>query len=407
MVPMSAVRTPWQSLLERAWLSRPVIWLMGLRRAGKTTLCRSLPDVVYYDCELPRTRRLMDDLEGFLADHRGKRIVLDEIHRLDQPAELLKIAADHYPDIRIIATGSSTLGASARFRDTLAGRKMNCWLTPMTWADVLAFPTAGRSARELLLHRMLYGGLPGFSVASGQPESAYGDWLDDYWAKDIQELFRLERQHAFAKFLELLLINSGGLFVAERYATPCEVSRTTISNYLSALEATFVMQVVRPFSTNPQAEITSAPKIYGFDTGFMCHARGWTTLRPDDCGSLWEHLVLNELNARFQQVAVKHWRDKQDHEVDFILDRPGQPPIAIECKYTYEAVIPRGLAAFRRRYPSGTNILVCSDVDQPFTRTSGGLTMTVLGLAHLANHPLAPSGLPNGDTARTSVRHDP
>ena len=57
--------------------------------------------------------------------------VLDEIHRLPNPSELLKIAADHYPDIRILSTGSSTLGASARFRDTLAGRKQEVWLTPM------------------------------------------------------------------------------------------------------------------------------------------------------------------------------------------------------------------------------------------------------------------------------------
>ena len=100
-----------------------MIWLSGVRRVGKTFLCRSLPRVAYFDCELPRIRRELQDPEAFLAGVAGKRVVLDEIHPLPHPTELLKIATDHFPDIRIIATGSSTLGATTKFRDTLTGRK--------------------------------------------------------------------------------------------------------------------------------------------------------------------------------------------------------------------------------------------------------------------------------------------
>ena len=126
----------WIDRIENAWEKRSVVWLAGVRRVGKTYLCQSLPDVEYFDCELPRTRRTMQDPEGFLEVLRGKRIVLDEIHRLDNPSELLKIAADHFPDIRIIATGSSTLSASSKFKDTLAGRKRDLWLTPMCQRDL-------------------------------------------------------------------------------------------------------------------------------------------------------------------------------------------------------------------------------------------------------------------------------
>ena len=104
--------------LEGAWKRRSVVWLSGVRRAGKTFLTQSLGDVEYFDCELPRVRRMIDNPEEFLQDNRGRRIVLDEIHRLERPSEILKIAADHFPDTRILATGSSTLGASAKFRDT-------------------------------------------------------------------------------------------------------------------------------------------------------------------------------------------------------------------------------------------------------------------------------------------------
>jgi hypothetical protein len=103
--------------------------------------------------------------------------------------------------------------------------------------------------------------------------------MDAYWAKDIQELFRLERRASFQRFVELLLAQSGGIFEATRFAAPCEVSRTTIANYLAALEATSVALVLRPFSTRRSNEIIAAPKVYGFDTGFVCAHRGWTSLR--------------------------------------------------------------------------------------------------------------------------------
>jgi predicted AAA+ superfamily ATPase len=86
----------WLNLFERAWKERSVVWLAGVRRVGKTCLCQDLPEVEYFECELPRVRRMMLDPESFLDGLRGKRIVLDEIDRLQNPSELLKIAADHY-----------------------------------------------------------------------------------------------------------------------------------------------------------------------------------------------------------------------------------------------------------------------------------------------------------------------
>ncbi len=146
----------WLKLLERAWKERSVVWLAGVRRVGKTCLCQDLPEVEYFDCELPRVRRMMLDPESFLDGLVGKRIVLDEIHRLQNPSELLKIAADHHSRTHIVATGSSTLGASKKFRDTLAGRKRDLWLAPMCLLDM------DDANQTDLKHRFLRGGLPPF-----------------------------------------------------------------------------------------------------------------------------------------------------------------------------------------------------------------------------------------------------
>jgi uncharacterized protein len=370
-------RTYWQAELERLWKRRTVVWLPGVRRSGKTTLCRSLPDIEYFDCELPRQRRSMEDPEGFLAGLAGKRVVLDEVHRLRNPSQLLKIAADHYPTVRIIATGSSTLGATRKFRDSLTDRKAELWLTPVMSRDL-------RDFRDVDLPSRLYrGGLPPFLLTAEPSESEFQSWVDSYWAKDIQELFRLERRQSFLQFVELLLIASGGIFEATRYASACEVSRPTISNYLSILETTYVAHVVRPFSTRKSVEIVAAPKVYGFDTGFVCYFRGWQHPRPDDLGVLWEHYVLNEIHARLQTRRVNYWRDKHGHEVDFVYVRRGHPPIAIECKWSADGFEPAALRSFATHYPKAECLVVCQDVGASTTRHYGTLKINFVSLESL------------------------
>lgn len=400
---------------------------MGVRRSGKTTLCHSMLNTrdpgnsskisdmavtEYFDCELPRVRRLFEDPQEFLDTLKGRRVILDEVHRLDNPSELLKIAADYYHDIKILATGSSTLGASLKFKDTLAGRKEEVWLTPMMSLDLQDFkdkslhpshrdlrsirvprpggtpiggqrPTTG-DIRDLR-HRFLYGGLPPFFLAKSFPERDFQEWLDAYWAKDIQELFRLERRYSFQKFLELLLAQSGGIFEATRFSKQCEISRTTITNYLSVLEATFVIHVLRPFSTHKATEIVSAPKVYGFDTGFVCYFRGIHELRAEDLGFLWEHYVLNELHAMLQSQQINYWRDKRGHEVDFILSRRGASPIAIECKWQDKDFEPDNLKIFRRQYPGEGNYVVANNVDKPYKRNYGEVTVRFININHLTN----------------------
>lgn len=367
----------WAAKIAAAWRNRSVVWLSGVRRVGKTTLARGLPDCVYYDCELPSVRRELEDPESWLRSHRTGPVILDEIHRLNDPAALLKIAADHFPRLKLLATGSSMLGASAKFRDTLAGRKATVWLTPMNHQDLAAF------ADPSLPHRLLHGGLPAFFLAPEPPGRDFQDWLDAYWAKDVLELFRLERRHAFQRLFELLLTSSGGIFEASRLAGACEVSRQTIQNYLAVLEATYVAHVIRPFTTHKTSEIVSAPKVYGFDTGFVAYHRGWDRLRREDLGLLWEHYVLNELQAATQAREIRYWRTKQGHEVDFVVPGRGRAPTAIECKWTASDFDPGALRLFRRRYPTGPNIVVTSDTSGTYDRRFGDLTVRFVGIAGL------------------------
>jgi predicted AAA+ superfamily ATPase len=356
-------RSFWLKKIQIAWQHRNVIWLNGVRRSGKTCLAQSLPNMEYFDCELPRVRAQLEDPEEFLSSFtKGETLIFDEVHRLNNPSQLLKIAADYFPKLKILATGSSTLGASAKFKDTLAGRKTEIWLTPMIMQDMQDFDLTN------LKHRLHYGGLPPFFLSKNIAASDFQEWMDGYWAKDIQELFRLERRQSFQKFAELLMIQSGGIFEASRFAAPCEISRTTISNYLAVLEATHVAHIIRPFTSRRSTEIVSAAKVYSFDTGFVFYHRGWQKLQEENLGYLWEHFVLNEMQARLPNKYIYYWRDKRGHEVDFVFAKPGKKPVAIECTWQTKSFESTNIEAFRRQYNEGVNLIVCPNIERPVNR---------------------------------------
>lgn len=332
----------------------------------------------------------MEEPEAFLRAQAGARLALDEIHRLEDPAALLKIAADHFPEIRIVATGSSTLGASAKFRDTLAGRKSELRLTPLCEADA-TFPGYADTIR-----RFLNGGLPAFFLADRREDAEYSEWIEAFWARDIMELFRLERRRSFLKFSELLLAQSGGRFNAAAFATACGISRPTVMNYLAILESTGLVQVIRPFHAGSAKEITATPLVYGFDTGFVAWAQGRHEIAPKERGFFWEHLVLNELKALLQTEEILSWRDKQGREVDFVVAPRGASAIGIEVKWSAEAFDPAGMTAFRALHPGGANLVVAHDVTVPYEREFKGLRVKFIPLRGLADVLMTLSTAQNG-----------
>jgi hypothetical protein len=135
-----------------------------------------------------------------------------------------------------------------------------------------------------LRERLRLGGLPQVLLGDQDPEDFFPEWLDSYFARDVQELFRLEKRSAFLRVLQILMRQSGGLLDITKLAAAGEVSRITVANWLNVYEVTHTIRIVRPFSGGGRREIVAQPRVFGFDTGLICHARGWDRLRNDDCG---------------------------------------------------------------------------------------------------------------------------
>jgi hypothetical protein len=366
----------WLNQMDRAWRQVPILWLTGVRRAGKTVLAKSLPDAEFVNCDLPSSARRLEDPEAFLRALDGRTLILDEVHQLPDPSRLLKIAADAFPGLKVLATGSSTLAATTKFRDSLTGRKRDVALMPVLAEELPAFGVSDIQVR------LLQGGLPQALLADTRDTEFYGEWLDSYYARDVQELFHLGKRAEFLRMLELVLRQSGGMLEITSLAKHTGVSRATVSSWMDILQITHVAFLVRPFADGGRREILAQPKSYGFDTGFVCYAKGWDDLRPEDSGLLWEHLVLDTLRAA-QCPKIQFWRDKQQREVDFVLPRGRDSVDAIECKWNPDAFEPRGLMAFRDNYPDGRNYLLSPNVRHRAVRRIGDLEWTLLPIGEL------------------------
>ncbi|MFM7099587.1 MAG: ATP-binding protein [Verrucomicrobiota bacterium] len=376
----------WLNRIHRAWGQAPIVWLAGVRRVGKTTLARLLPadETLYLNCDSPRAALEVADPEFFFSQLKRPIVVLDEVHQLPDPTRLLKIAADEFPRLKVIATGSSTLAAAKKFRDTLTGRKRLVCLRPVLFSELGAF-----GEPDVAL-RLLRGGLPPALLAERADPDFYGEWLDSHFARDVQELFGVAKRAGYLALLQLLLRQSGGLLDYTRLARDTGLSRPTVMHYLEICETTLTVHLVRPYHAGGGREWTHQPKGYLFDTGFVCHARGWDQLRPDDCGPLWEHLVLDTLLSVEDPARVLFWRDHQQREVDFVVPRGRERVDAYECKWSALNPDLKNLRAFRTAYPQGRNYVVVPLAKEPTPLRMDGLQVELVTPAHLMTGRNAP-----------------
>ncbi|MBI2813210.1 MAG: ATP-binding protein [Opitutae bacterium] len=368
----------WLERVEQAWTEAPIVWLAGVRRSGKTTLAQSLSPErsLYVNCDLPATEDMVRDPALFFRHCDRPVVVFDEIHQLRDPSRVLKIAADEFPKLRVLATGSSTLAASRKFRDTLTGRKRLVHLVPALAGELAAFGAN-------LERRLYHGGLPPALLAAAKPPAFYREWLDSFFARDIQRLFAFRDINRFNALFEYVLRQSGGQLEVAKTASALGISRATVESHFQALEITQALTLVRPFHGGGQGEIVRQAKAYAFDTGFVSFAHGWDPLRPADRGLLWEHLALEAFQAHWPGEAVRYWRDKAGREVDFVRPRGRDAVDAYECKWNAAAFDPAALKVFRGYYPKGRNHLLSPGTGRSFVKKVQGLELTVCGLEDL------------------------
>ena len=350
----------WLKQLKDSWKNRPLVWLSGVRRSGKTILCKMIPDALYLNCDLPSVGRRLENPEFFFSNLPDRTtVIFDEIHRLQDPSLILKIGTDEFPHLKILATGSSTLEATKKFRDSLTGRKTQLFLPPVLWNECLNdfdIPDLDK--------RLMNGGLPQFLLSEEKIGELYSEWIDSYYARDIQELFNVRNRSGFLKLMHLLIMQSGGILEITSLAKESGLSRPTVMAHIEAMSVAHAITLIHPYFGGGRKEIIKRPKAYAFDTGFVTHVRGWTEIRETDRGQLWEHLVLDMLQVAYGNVY--YWTDKYKNEIDFIVKGKGKELHTIECKINPDKYSSVAVMKFREYYPEGRNFCYSPHIQPPY-----------------------------------------
>jgi hypothetical protein len=351
-----------QALLAEALADTPVVLIHGPRQCGKTTLARTFGEAHGYtyfsfDNDVTLAAAKADPM-GFVGD-LPERTILDEVQRAPELFTSLKAAVDRRRTAgRFILTGSANILFVSGLTDSLAGRMEILRLHPLAQCEL-----AGRAPRFLdtlfarafktrsherlgaeLAERIAAGGYPA-ALARATPRRRtawYRDYVETLVQRDVRNLARISALDALPRLLALAAGQTARLLNVTDLASPFQLSRPTIGDYVTLLERVFLLERLPPWHSNRLSRLIKTPKLHVGDTGIACALLGLDAsgLARDRAtlGQLLETFVFQELRrqASWHEVAIRfhHFRDKDGSEVDVVLERAAHEIAGIEVKAT-------------------------------------------------------------------------
>lgn len=360
---------------SRLTSSKKIILVLGARQVGKTTLVKSIgkklegEKVLYLNCDLEEDNSAINTtskavFERLLVLSNVDILLIDEAQRLDNPGLTLKIIYDNFPQVKVLATGSSSFDLKNKLSDPLTGRYLDFTLYPLSFIEVLGSnkPSSNElilknQADELLPQAMIYGLYPDVYLESdpGQKQILLDKITESYLFKDILSFQRVKNSQAIKDLTKALAYQVGSEVNENELANRLKIDRKTVVSYLDILEKAYVIVSAHPYSKNPRREIGSRYKIYFADLGIRNSLIGDfnpINLRAD-AGFLWENFLFIERRKFFankgQAVLANFWRSYSGAEVDYIEKVTNQDILAFEFKYGPGA-LSKGTTSFASEY---------------------------------------------------------
>lgn len=315
----------------------PVVTLLGPRQAGKTTLARALlKDYAYVSLETPDILKFaQEDPRGFLARYPEKTI-FDEVQRASHLISYLQGMVDESGTTgQFVLTGSHQLELGATITQSLAGRTGILNLLPFSMEELRAATVTFDTFEEYVFT----GFLPRIYDQNQRPSIAYANYYRTYIEKDVRQIVQLKNASLFDKFMRLLAGRTGQVMNCQSLASDVGVDPKTIREWLSILEASFVIFRLSPYFENFGKRVVKSPKYYFMDTGLLSYLLGIEKpeqiTRDPLVGQLFENLiVLEAAKARHHQGQIPNlyfYRDSHGNEID-LLYASGRNLIGIEVK---------------------------------------------------------------------------
>ncbi len=342
-----------QATLRKAAREYPVVTLTGPRQSGKTTLAvTAFPRNDYVSLEDPDQRSFaLEDPRGFLGQFPGK-VILDEIQRTPALFSYIQTMVDQEDRPgRFILTGSQNFLLMKEIGQSLAGRAAILHLLPFSLSELerrrplpldhigKSLPRGKRTSSRPLMDVLFQGFYPRIHDKSLAPQRWLASYYQTYVERDVREVLSVGDLEAFGTFIRLCAGRNGQLLNLSSLANDCGITHTTARRWLSVLETSFLVVLLRPHHRNFSKRLVKSPKLYFIDTGLLCYLLRIRS--PEDLaihalrGSIFESFVVSEFLKNClhngHEPDLYFWRDSAGHEVDLILER-GEELIPIEAK---------------------------------------------------------------------------
>jgi len=364
--------------------------LLGARQVGKTTILKKLfPEAKYLSVDLESVYSALEkyDIVAY-EDAIGKEnniVVIDEIHKLKDPGRAAKIIYDEMSQYKLIITGSSSFRIKNKTSESLAGRKIDYKIYPLTLSEILVqrgieknlsfgfldklvsgqkLNTVYKSydSNALLDNLMRYGTYPA-TLNSLENDQYLINLVDSVIFKDLMDMSVLENKTSALALLKLLSYQIGSLVNYAELASKLSIKAETVKRYIELFEQSFIVFTLKPFSQRKRDEITKMPKVYFYDLGLRnAIINNFTPIKGrGDAGAMFENFVISEIlkenyYGKFG-YELNYWRTKFGSEVDLVMSRNGKENIAVEIK----TVAKRVNKSFMVRYPNSRLAVVTRD----------------------------------------------
>lgn len=369
-----------QALLDHFEKYKEILVLLGARQVGKTTIVKRIfPEATYLIVDNEPIKSALERYDPAvyrqLLNADSKWIVIDEIQKLSDPGRAAKIFFDQLPQLKLIITGSSAFNIKNKASESLAGRKIDYHLYPLSLSEYLVqngledtlslLPMEklikGEKLKEVIrpydhqeiLNSILMYGLYPAMQAHPRDSLYLTNLIDSVVFKDLVELQLLENKSAALSLLKLLAYQIGSLVNYAELASKLGIGARTVKRYIELFEQSFIIFIIKPYSSRKRDEISKMPKVYFYDLGLRnalinnfepIHTRG-------DAGQMFENFIVSEL-LKYNHYgnfghSFSYWRTKSGSEIDLVLNKPGYKTVALEIKSQSQRVN----QAFVSRYP--------------------------------------------------------
>lgn len=313
------------------------IAIVGPRQSGKATLARNVfPYKKYVSLENPDVRLFAtDDPKGFLEQYPDGAI-FDEAQRVPELFSYLQQVLDDSSEKgKFILTGSNNFLLQENISQSLAGRIGYLFLLPFSTEEIARATKKPQTIEDAIFS----GGYPPIYDSEIEPNKWLPNYIRTYVERDVRQIKNISNLNAFERFLKLCAGRIGQLLNLSSLAIEAGVDGKTIASWISVLESSFIIYLLKPHHANFNKRLVKMPKLYFCDTGLACsllsiHDSKLLTTHPLR-GSLFENCVINDMvKERYnsnEPLDLYFWRDSTGNEMDVIIDH-GSNLYPIEIK---------------------------------------------------------------------------